>query len=273
MMLKRVDRVLFRVPQLESAVKYYRDVLGLQPSPKKSSTVASFKLDEQGAELVLHADPDLPAEATYFLVDDVRDLYNRRDQLQLKFAAPPAPVSRGFRATVKDPFGNVLLILDRSNERAAGETVEDAKPAGAGALFAGVEPKIAARRGVLATIYKNIARTADDLPYTPHFESLYASYVNQLGEPKPTRQEVWRHLLNMRKAGELPKLGPAKSKPPKLDKEEESRLRELLGDDIGKRDRLPYTPRFDQLVTEFNRPLAKKLSPHLVWRIVAKLAK
>jgi predicted enzyme related to lactoylglutathione lyase len=282
-MLKRVDRVLLRVPQLESAVKYYRDVLGLTPSQKKSATVASFKLGgEQGTELVLHADPDLPAEATYFLVDDVRDLYNRRAQLQLKFAAPPAPVSRGFRATVKDPFGNVLLLLDRTAERSGGgsgaagaetTTIEDAKPAGSGALFAGVEPKIAAKKNVLATIYQNIARTADDLPYTPHFESLYASYTRQLGEPKPTRQEVWRHLLNMRKAGDLPKLGPAKSKPPKLDKQEEARLRDLLGDAIGKRDRLPYTPRFDQLVTDFNRPLSKKLSPHLVWRIVAKLAK
>jgi predicted enzyme related to lactoylglutathione lyase len=280
-MLKRVDRVLLRVPQLESAVKYYRDVLGLKPSAKKSATVASFRLgDEHGTELVLHADPDLPAEATYFLVEDVRALHARRAELNLKFVEGPAPVSRGFRATVKDPFGNVLLLLDRSSERTAGgagagggDIIEDAKPAGAGGLFAGVEQgKIAARKNVLATIYQNIARTADDLPYTPHFESLYASYTKQLGDPKPTRQEVWRHLLNMRKAGDLPKLGPAKSKPPKLDKQEESRLRDLLGDAIGKRDRLPYTPRFDQLVTDFNRPLTKKLSPHLVWRIVAKLA-
>ena len=282
-MLKRVDRVLFRVPQLESAVTYYRDVLGLSPSPKKGSRVASFKLDEQGTELVLHADPDLPAEATYFLVDDVRDLYNRREELQLKFAAPPATVSRGFRATVKDPFGNVLLILDRTADRTAAgpahgsmvaaDIVEDAKPAGAGSLFAGVEPKIAPKKKVLAAIYKNIARTADDLPYTPHFESLYATYTRQLGDPRPTRQEVWRHLLNLRKAGDLPRLGDAKSKPPKLDKAEEQRLRDLLGDAIGKRDRLPYSPRFDQLVTDFNRPLTKKLSPHLIWRIVAKLAK
>jgi len=291
-MLKRVDRVLLRVPQLESAVKYYRDVLGLTPSSKRGGNIASFRFDDGGGagggtELVLHADPDLPAEATYFLVDDVRDLYDRRAQLQLKFASPPAPVSRGFRATVKDPFGNVLLLLDRSAERGRGgggggggggadasDIIEDARPAGAGGLFAGVEQgKIAAKKKVLATIYQNIARTADDLPYTPHFESLYASYTKQLGEPKPSRQEVWRHLLNMRKAGDLPKLGPAKSKPPKLDKQEEHRLRDLLGDAIGKRDRLPYTPRFDQLVTDFNRPLAKKLSPHLVWRIVAKLAK
>jgi predicted enzyme related to lactoylglutathione lyase len=281
-MLKRVDRVLLRVPQLESAVGYYRDVLGLTPaSSKKGAKVASFKLGDGGTELVLHADPDLPAEATYFLVDDVRDLYARRAELKLNFNAPPVAVSRGYRATVKDPFGNVLLLLDRTAERsggggasaAGGETVEDAKPAGTGALFAGVETKVAAKKDLLATIYHNTARTADDLPYTPHFESLYAAYIKQLAEPKPTRQEVWRHLLNLRKAGSLPKLGPAKSKPPKLDRDEEDRLRELLGDAIGKRDRLPYTPRFDQLVTDFNRPLPKKLSPHLVWRIVAKLAK
>jgi predicted enzyme related to lactoylglutathione lyase len=279
-MLQRVDRVLLRVPQLESAAKYYRDVLGLTPSPRKGGNVAAFQLGDSGTELVLHADADLPAEATYFLVDDVRALYDRRAELKLKFAAPPAPVSRGFRATVKDPFGNVLLLLDRSTERGGGAgtgdgggAVEDGKAAGAGALFAGVETKVAAKKDVLATIYQNIGRTADDLPYTPHFESLYASYTRQLGEQKPTRQEVWRHLLNMRKAGSLPKLGPAKSKPPQLDPADESRLRELLGADIGKRDRLPYTPRFDQLVTDFNRPMQKKISPHLVWRIVAKLAK
>jgi catechol 2,3-dioxygenase-like lactoylglutathione lyase family enzyme len=269
-MLKRIDRILYRVPQLQSAVKYYADVFGLKPS-RQGATIASFKLADCDTELVLHTDDDLPAEATYFLVDDVRDLYRRRAELKLTFGAPPAPVSKGFRATVKDPFGNVLLLLDRSAEGAGGNAIEDAKPAGA--LFAGVEQKIATKKDVLATIYQNINRTADDLPYTPHFESLYASYTKQLADPKPTRQEVWRHLLNMRKAGQLPKLGGAKSKPPKLDAEDESRLRDLLGDDIGKRDRLPYTPRFDQLVTDFNRPLAKKISPHLVWRIVAKLAK
>jgi catechol 2,3-dioxygenase-like lactoylglutathione lyase family enzyme len=238
-MLKRVDRVLLRVPQVESAVAYYRDVLGLKPSSKRGAKVASFALvDGNGTELVLHADPDLPADAHYFLVDDVRDLYNRRAELKLRFKSAPAPVSRGFLATVYDPFDNVLLILDRSNERGGGDgggaaQVEDAKAAGTGALFAGVETKVAAKKDLLATIYQNTARTADDLPYTPHFESLYAAYVRQLPEPRPTRQEVWRHLLNMRKAGSLPKLGPAKSKPPQLEKDEEQRLRDLLGDAIG----------------------------------------
>ena len=47
----------------------------------------------------------------------------------------------------------------------------------------------------------------------------------------------------------------------------------MLGKDIGKRDRLPYTTRFDQLVDEFNKTQGRPLSPHLVWRLVATLAK
>jgi catechol 2,3-dioxygenase-like lactoylglutathione lyase family enzyme len=273
-MLQKVDRVLLRVPQLESAIRYYGDVLGLKLI-RKNPTIANFRMPACDTELVLHTDPDLPAEATYYLVNDVRDLYRRREALRLKFNAPPTPVSRGYRAAVKDPFGNLLLLLDRTADSSGGakdSTIEDAKAPGA--LFAGVEQKVSAKRGALARIYQQLGRTADDLPYTPHFETLYQSYANELGgDAKPTRQEVWRHLLNLRKAGKLPKLGDAKSKPPKISSADQERLRELLGADIGKRDRLPYTEQFDSLVNEFNKTQPRRLSPHLVWRIVAKLAK
>jgi catechol 2,3-dioxygenase-like lactoylglutathione lyase family enzyme len=270
-MLKKIDRILLRVPQLESAVRYYKDVLGLKLL-KQSATIASLAFASSETELVLHTDADLPAEGVYYLVDDVRELYRRRDELKLKFSAPPAPASKGFRATVKDPFGNVLLLLDRSADSSAGgNVIEDAKAPGA--LFAGVESRVPVKRDALVRAYEAVGRTADDLPYTPQFEAMYKSYAAGMGEPVPTRGEVWRHLLNLRKAGKLPKLGEAKSRPPKVDPEDQERLRELLGADIGKRDRLPYTERFDKLVNEFNRTQPRRLSPHLVWRIVAKLAK
>ena len=84
---------------------------------------------------------------------------------------------------------------------------------------------------------------------------------------------MWRHLLNIRKRGKLPKLGEARSRPPEVSDEALALLRETLGKDIGKRDRLPYTPRFDKLVDEFNKTQPRPLSPHLVWRLVATLAK
>jgi len=267
--LKKVDRILMRVESLEPALHYYRDVVGLKLL-KHDQRLASFQLLDGQTELVLHADADLPDQAMYYLVDDVKDLYRRRDELKLKFSNPPTPVSKGFRATVKDPFGNVMLLLDRA-AGASAALVEDAKSPGG--LFAGVEQRVTVKKDLLIKVYEQTGRTADDLPYTPHFETLYRSYAAAHGQPQPTRGEVWRHILNLRKGGKLPKLGPARSLPPELSPDERDRLREMLGPDIGKRDRLPYTDRFDSLVDEFNGTQTRKLSPHLVWRLVATLAK
>ena len=269
-MLRRIDRILLRVPGLESAVRYYRDVLGMSLI-RQDAHLASFKFSEGNTELIIHDDPDLAGDAVYFLVDDVRDLYRRRAELKLKFTSPPSQIARGYRATVRDPFDNVLLLLDRTSQAASSGAVEDAKPAGG--LFAGVEQRVPVKRSSLIAAYEKIGRTADDLPYTPHFESLYSAYVNGMGEPKPTRAEVWRHLLNLRKGGKLPKLGEARSKPPEVSAEDRAALREMLGADIGKRDRLPYTKRFDDLVDQFNTSQPRAISPHLVWRLVATLAK
>ena len=268
-MLKKVDRILLRVESLDAAVRYYRDVMGLK-LVKQDQRLASFKLGDGETELVVHCEADLPDQAMYYLVESVKDLYRRREELKLKFTAPPTPVSKGYRATVKDPFGNVMLLLDRS-AGAESQAVEDAKAPGG--LFAGVEQRVAVKKDLLIKVYEQTGRTADDLPYTPHFETLYRSYAASHGEPQPTRGEVWRHLLNLRKGAKLPKLGPARSLPPEISDEDRSRLREMLGADIGKRDRLPYTDRFDRLVDEFNGAQIRKLSPHLVWRLVATLAK
>ena len=269
-MLKKVDRILLRVESLEAAVRYYRDTLGLTLL-KHDQRLASFRLLDGQTELVLHCDADLPDQAMYYLVESVKNLYRRRDELKLKFAAPPSAISRGFRATVKDPFGNVMLILDREAASGNADLVEDAKIAGG--LFAGIEQRTPVKKDILIKAYEATARTADDLPYTPHFETLYRDYAAAHGEPKPTRGEVWRHLLNLRKGGKLPKLGPARSMPPEISPEDRDRLKQMLGQDIGKRDRLPYTDRFDKLVDEFNGTQTRKISPHLVWRLVATLAK
>jgi catechol 2,3-dioxygenase-like lactoylglutathione lyase family enzyme len=149
-MLRKIDRVMFRVPSLPAAIAYYRDVLGMK-LVRQDGRVANFKLSEDSGELVLHNDPDLPAEAVYYLVDDVRDLYKRREQLKLTFTAAPAAVSRGYRAAVRDPFGTVLLLLDRSTESAGASAIEDAKTPGA--LFAGIETKVPVRAEALIKVY------------------------------------------------------------------------------------------------------------------------
>lgn len=266
-MLRKIDRILVRVPSLPAGVRYYRDILKMKLL-HQSANHAAFALGE--SELLLHAQDDLPDEATYILVDDVRQMYEQREKLKLHFQSPPAPASRGWRCTVKDPFGNVLLLIDQSTASASSSEV----PVPAGSLFAGVETKSRIDRDRLVAVYTTIGRTADDLPYTPHFESLYSAYIADMPEPKPSRSEVWRHILNLRKKkGILPKLGAARSHAPEITPEQRQLLRNLLGQNIGRRDRLPYTPEFDTLVEEFNRTMQRPISPHLIWRLVATVAK
>jgi catechol 2,3-dioxygenase-like lactoylglutathione lyase family enzyme len=269
-MLRRIDRLILPVPALPGAVRYYRDVLGLSLLRQEKQR-ASFLMADGITELVLRADSDQSGEEVYYLVDNVRDLYARREQLQLKFVRPPRQATQGYAAAVKDPFGNVLLLLDRTTVAAGKTAVEDA--AAPATLFAGVEPRVAASRDLLIRLYLQIGRTADDLPYTPQFEELYRQYCSKHGDPRPARREAWRHLLNLRKGGKLPRLGDARSESPQISPEAEQTLRRLLGNQIGKRDRLPYSERFDRLVDDFNKNQPRPLGPHLVWRLVAKLAK
>ena len=275
-MLKNVDRILVRVHAVAAAVDYYQRVLGLE-LVRHDGKVALFKIGGSGTEMVLHSDREMPDQAFYYRVDDVRAIYARREALRLKFTVPPRQVARGYTATCRDPFGQVLLLIDRAVEEPVGEPhverVRGADEERGPGLFGAVEVRKPVKSVELAEIYRRIGRTADDLPYTPQFEALYVAYSELFGEQRPARREVWRHLLTQRKKAALPKLGKAKSTPPPIKPEERQLLIELIGHQMGKRDRLPYTPEFDAIVNDFNKTQTRKMSPHLVWRLVATLAK
>src|SRR3954453_23728799 len=182
--LRKIDRILLRVPGLPAAVAYYRDVLGLKLL-RQEGQIAAFALGDGGTEVRLHTDPDQPGEGVYYLVNDVRAMYARRAELRLNFVSPPKQAARGYRAIVRDPFGTVLMLIDLTTEKQAGQAVEDARAPGA--LFSGVETesKSHGKPELLVKAYEQLGRTADDLPYTPHFETLYNDYTRQL-DPKPT---------------------------------------------------------------------------------------
>jgi hypothetical protein len=135
------------------------------------------------------------------------------------------------------------------------------------------EPKLFQDAGdeLLLSVYEKQGRTLDDLPYTPEFETIFEA----MGDGA-TRTGLFHRLHNLRKAGKLPRLGRATDKPPRIDPAQEELLVELVEAEIGQlslRDRLPYTPAFDQIVCTFNAQAGLALSPHTVWRIIAKLAK
>lgn len=124
--------------------------------------------------------------------------------------------------------------------------------------------------------YAEQGRTLDDLPYTDEFETIYAVLTAGVSTPAVSRAALFHRLHNLRKAGRLPRLGRARSSITKIDHQQEVQLTALVEAAVGslsKRDQLPYTETFTELITRFNEQAGLNLEPHQVWRIIAKLAK
>lgn len=131
---------------------------------------------------------------------------------------------------------------------------------------------------LLTSVYARQGRTLDDLPYTAEFERIFEAADEAAAgvDGSRARQALFHRLHNLRKAGRLPRLGKARTAPPRIDGEHEALLTRLVEQRVERlslRDQLPYTPAFDELVAAFNAQAGLNLSPHDVWRIIAKLAK
>lgn len=127
---------------------------------------------------------------------------------------------------------------------------------------------------LLSRLYEEAGRTLDDLPYTTEFARLVETA--RLQGMRMTPREMLHRLHNLRKAGKLPRSGRAAGTPTKIESEEEHWLAEQVvaaAGSLGQRDKLPLTPAFDSLVERFNSRTGRTLTPHQLWRVVAKLAK
>jgi hypothetical protein len=135
----------------------------------------------------------------------------------------------------------------------------------------GEDPGLSAADEALIGVYELSGRTLDDLPYTKEFDVICASLDRTGGE-----RAVLQRLMNLRKAGKLPRMGRAQTLAVRLTDEEEGVLRELLREQLGTtgaRDTLPYTPGFDALHSSFSLRTGRELERHTLWRLVCKLAK
>jgi hypothetical protein len=135
-------------------------------------------------------------------------------------------------------------------------------------------PALSAEDDALVKAYERSERTLDDLPYTHEFDQIYdAVEGSQKGK---TKAEIFRRLHTLRKAGRLPRLGRAATPPIKVSAAEEAQLESIVIEHIGtlgQRDQLPYGEKFDRVHSDFNRMTGRELSPHDLWRLLAKIAK
>jgi lactoylglutathione lyase len=120
-MLQRIDCVMFRVDDIDSAVAFYRDVMGLVPRWRDGNQAGLEFPGTPGAELVLHSDPDIPAFDVNYEVEDVTAALPTLVEAGCRVVAGPFPIAIGNCAVITDPFGNSLTLLDMTKGRRSDE--------------------------------------------------------------------------------------------------------------------------------------------------------
>jgi hypothetical protein len=134
-------------------------------------------------------------------------------------------------------------------------------------------PETTTRDDALIAAYADARRTLDDLPYTREFDTLFATVGAQFDG---NQGAVFRRLHTLRKAGRLPKSSLRGVSPVAVTPEEEQLLIGLVvreAGTLGQRDQLPFTPKFDVVAADFATATRRDLTPHDLWRLIARLAK
>jgi predicted enzyme related to lactoylglutathione lyase len=109
-LFRKLDNLLLRVSDLDAAITFYRDRLG-HTLVWRDGEAAGFALPETDAELVVHL---RIGPETDILVDDVDVALNEFLAAGGEMVQPPFNIAIGRCARVRDPFGNVIVILDQS---------------------------------------------------------------------------------------------------------------------------------------------------------------
>lgn len=105
-----VDCVMLRVADLEQAIGFYCERLG-HDLLWRSPVAAGLRLPGAAAELVLHTEHGPEVD---LLVEDAEQAFTRFLEAGGTAVEPPFEIPIGRCAVVRDPFGNVLTLLDQS---------------------------------------------------------------------------------------------------------------------------------------------------------------
>ena len=111
-LLRAVDAVTVRVPDLDSGLEFYRDALGHELVWRNDEIgQAGLRLPDADTEIVLATELDYAPSWLVESADQAAEQIASRGG-RLVTAAFDIPVGRC--AVVEDPFGNVLVVLDLS---------------------------------------------------------------------------------------------------------------------------------------------------------------
>jgi predicted enzyme related to lactoylglutathione lyase len=114
-MLSDLAYTIVYVNDMDKCTAFYRDVLGL-PVDYVAKGWTQFKTN--GAALVLHPRTGGPEAANgnsvhmAFRVENLESVYRQLAEQSVKFLAPPATASFGKHATLCDPEGNLIDLIE-----------------------------------------------------------------------------------------------------------------------------------------------------------------
>ena len=111
-MFRKVDCILLRVPDLEAALRFYRDGLGLKLAWWRGGGEVGLKIRDSHTELVLAQESGAPV--TDLLVDSVVCACEIFRKAGGTVAEPAIEIPIGRYAVLRDPWGNSHSILDMS---------------------------------------------------------------------------------------------------------------------------------------------------------------
>jgi predicted enzyme related to lactoylglutathione lyase len=113
--LLKVDNIMYRVSDLSTATNFYVSHLGVAKAwEDEEQRMVGLKLRDSDSEIVLHANPDLPAFDYSFLVDNVKRLCTAFSRAGGDVVTQPLRVRTGWYAVLRDDDGNTLPIIDLS---------------------------------------------------------------------------------------------------------------------------------------------------------------
>ena len=127
-MLEHLAYTVIYVNDMEKSTVFYRDILGI-PIDYAAEGWTQFK--SQGAALVLHpklehqnAQADGSAVHVTFRLDDLNAEYERLAGQAVRFLAPPWKTGFGKHATLIDPDGNQIDLIEWANPQPASSVSE-----------------------------------------------------------------------------------------------------------------------------------------------------
>jgi|SRR5579864_502846 len=108
--IREIDCHMLTAGDLDAAIDFYQNRLG-QALIWRSDEAVAFRMPDTDAELVVHK---RLAPETDLLVQNVPEAVKRLLAAGASCIQPPFDIAIGKCAVMRDPFGNVLTILDQS---------------------------------------------------------------------------------------------------------------------------------------------------------------